>query len=68
MSTVRDTVERMYDQIRNIFKTLASVVLPQAHPNNVANIDITILLQQLHYCNYCIALIDFVILLISFTV
>ena len=35
MSTIRDTVEHTYDQIRNIFKILASVGLAQACPNEV---------------------------------
>ena len=33
VSGIRDTVEHMYDQICNIFATLTSVGLAQAHPN-----------------------------------
>jgi len=33
-SGIRDTVERTYDQIWNIFESLASVGLAQARPNN----------------------------------
>jgi len=32
-SGIRDTVERTYDQIWNIFETLTSVGLAQARPN-----------------------------------